>query len=605
MQQSVNDPAHDAVDSGSARQPRQPAARRQVAAAIPGRRPSARGRRQPHRRGHRRRLLGRQDQGPRGARGRPQTPGHVHRVHRAHRAPPPGVRGRRQLDRRGARRLLQRRPRLHPHRQLDHRDRQRPRDSGGRAHERPIGGRSRPHGAARRRQVRQRQLQGVGRPARRRRVGRQRAVRGPRPRDLAQRPRLPAVVRARQAAWRRSSVTGTTQRRGTKVHFKPDAQIFETLEYSFDTLAQRLRELAFLNPGVRITIDDERDGKKHEFHYDGGIVSFVTHLNKNKTVVNDKPIYMRGEKDGIIAEIALQWNDGYTETVYSFANNINTHEGGTHLSGFRAALTRTVNVYATKNNLAKDLNEGISGDDIREGLTTIVSVKIPRPQFEGQTKTKLGNTEVKGIVEAIVNDKLGRVPRGEPADRETDRGEGHRCGPRPRSGAQGARSRAAQGRARQQRAARQTRRLPGTRSRPVRDLHRRRRVGRRVGQAGPRPEVPGDPAHQGQDPERRTRAVRSHDRQRRNPRDDRGARLRHRQRRLRRRETAVPPHHHHDRRGRGRVAHPHAAADVLLPADARTHRAAATCTSRSRRCTARNAGSPRPTSRTTATSRRS
>ncbi len=202
-------------------------------------------------------------------------------------------------------------------------------------------------------------------------------------------------------------VAGTTKRRGTKVHFRPDAQIFETLDFSFDTLAQRLRELAFLNPGVRITIADEREEKRHEFHYDGGIVSFVTHLNKNKALVNDKPIFMRGEKDGIIAEIALQWNDGYTETVYSFANNINTHEGGTHLSGFRAALTRTVNVYASKNNLAKDLNEGISGDDIREGLICIISVKIPRPQFEGQTKTKLGNTEVKGIVEAIVNDRLG------------------------------------------------------------------------------------------------------------------------------------------------------------------------------------------------------
>jgi DNA gyrase subunit B len=209
--------------------------------------------------------------------------------------------------------------------------------------------------------------------------------------------------------------TGTTTRRGTKVHFKPDAQIFETLEYSFDTLAQRLRELAFLNPGVRIAIEDERDGKKHEFQYDGGIVSFVTHLNKNKTVVNDKPIYMRGEKDGIIAEIALQWNDSYSETIYSFANNINTHEGGTHLSGFRAALTRTVNVYASRNNLAKDLNEGISGDDIREGLTTIVSVKIPRPQFEGQTKTKLGNTEVKGIVETIINDRLGAYFEENPA----------------------------------------------------------------------------------------------------------------------------------------------------------------------------------------------
>jgi DNA gyrase subunit B len=201
-------------------------------------------------------------------------------------------------------------------------------------------------------------------------------------------------------------VTGTTKRRGTKVTFKPDPDIFETTVFSFDTLAQRLRELAFLNGGIVVTLDDERDGKSHRFHYDGGIVSFVQHLNKNKAAVNEKPIYMRGEKDGIDAEIALQWNDGYAETVYSFANNINTHEGGTHLSGFRAALTRTINSYATKNNLAKDLKESVSGDDIREGLTAVISVKIPHPQFEGQTKTKLGNTEVKGIVEAIVNDKL-------------------------------------------------------------------------------------------------------------------------------------------------------------------------------------------------------
>jgi DNA gyrase subunit B len=202
-------------------------------------------------------------------------------------------------------------------------------------------------------------------------------------------------------------VTGTTRRRGTKVTFKPDAEIFETTVYSFDTLAQRLRELAFLNGGIVITLDDERDGKNHKFHYDGGIVSFVEHLNKNKAAVNEKPIYMKGEKDGIEAEIALQWNDGYAETLYSFANNINTHEGGTHLSGFRSALTRTVNYYAGRNNLAKDLKESVSGEDIREGLTAVISVKIPHPQFEGQTKTKLGNTEVKGIVEAILNDKLG------------------------------------------------------------------------------------------------------------------------------------------------------------------------------------------------------
>jgi DNA gyrase subunit B len=211
-------------------------------------------------------------------------------------------------------------------------------------------------------------------------------------------------------------VTGTTQRRGTKVTFKPDGQIFETTDYSFDTLAQRLRELAFLNGGIVVAIDDERDGKSHKFQYDGGIGSFVQHLNKNKVVINEKPIFMKGDKDGIEAEIALQWNDGYSELVFSFANNINTHEGGTHLSGFRAALTRTINAYGVKNNLAKDLKDAsISGDDIREGLTGVISVKIPRPQFEGQTKTKLGNTEVKGIVEAIVNDKLSQYLEENPA----------------------------------------------------------------------------------------------------------------------------------------------------------------------------------------------
>ncbi len=203
-------------------------------------------------------------------------------------------------------------------------------------------------------------------------------------------------------------VTGTTKKRGTKITFKPDGQIFETTEYSFDTLAQRLRELAFLNGGVTITIQDERDGKSHRFLYEGGINSFVQYLNQNKSVVNDKPIYMHGDKDGIDVEIALQWNDSYAETVYTFANNINTHEGGTHLSGFRSALTRTINYYVGKNGLAKDLKDAnIGGDDIREGLIAVISVKIPRPQFEGQTKTKLGNTEVKGIVEAIVNDRLG------------------------------------------------------------------------------------------------------------------------------------------------------------------------------------------------------
>ncbi len=210
-------------------------------------------------------------------------------------------------------------------------------------------------------------------------------------------------------------ITGRTDKRGTKVTFKSDSRIFETTEFSFETLSQRLRELAFLNAGVTITITDERDGKSHKFLYEGGIREFVEFLNKAKTAVNEKPIYMTGDRDGINVEIALQWNDSYTETTYTFANNINTSEGGTHLSGFRAALTRTINAYASKNNLAEKLTESVTGDDIREGMIAVVSVKIPQPQFEGQTKTKLGNTAVKGIVENIVNDRLGAFLEQNPA----------------------------------------------------------------------------------------------------------------------------------------------------------------------------------------------
>jgi DNA gyrase subunit B len=210
-------------------------------------------------------------------------------------------------------------------------------------------------------------------------------------------------------------VTGTTEKRGTKVTFKPDPTVFETVDYTFETLSQRLRELAFLNAGVTIIIEDERDGKNHTFLYEGGIREFVEYLNTNRVAVNEKPIYMTGERDSIIVEIALQWNDSYSETTFSFANNINTTEGGTHMSGFRAALTRSINAYATKNGLADKLNDSVSGDDIREGMTAVISVKIPQPQFEGQTKTKLGNTEVKGIVEAIVNEKLGEFLEENPA----------------------------------------------------------------------------------------------------------------------------------------------------------------------------------------------
>jgi len=200
--------------------------------------------------------------------------------------------------------------------------------------------------------------------------------------------------------------TGITSQRGTKITFKPDPLIFETTSFSFDVLSQRLRELAFLNRGLQITIEDERDQKSHVFLYEGGIVSFVEHLNKAKTPIHPEVIYLQGSRDGIDIEIALQWNEGYAENVYAFANNINTIEGGTHLVGFKSALTRTLNAYAVANGLLKKDNEALQGEDVREGLTAIVSVKVPEPQFEGQTKTKLGNSEVKGTVEALLNDRL-------------------------------------------------------------------------------------------------------------------------------------------------------------------------------------------------------
>ena len=214
-------------------------------------------------------------------------------------------------------------------------------------------------------------------------------------------------------------VVGKTESRGTKVVFKADTEIFETTEFSFDILSQRLRELAFLNKGVFITIEDERTEKRHEFIYEGGIVSFVEFLNKNKTSLYAKPIYLQGERTFMAVEggekkeylvqieIALQYNDSYTENVFSFANNINTREGGTHLSGFRTALTRTINNYATKNLSAKEFKDNFKGEDLQEGLTAVISVKLPQPQFEGQTKSKLGNTNIKGMVEQLVGEKLG------------------------------------------------------------------------------------------------------------------------------------------------------------------------------------------------------
>src|SRR5438552_5967827 len=210
--------------------------------------------------------------------------------------------------------------------------------------------------------------------------------------------------------------TGKTRKRGTKITFKPDPQIFDTTEFVFDKLSERLREKAFLNKGIRITIQDEREEpeKSHEFYYRGGIAEFVKHLNKNKTVLHDKPIYFEKVGDALSIEVAIQYNDGYDEKVYSFANNINTVDGGTHLSGFRGAITRTINNYAESSGMTKNAKVVLSGDDVREGLVAIISVKIPQPQFEGQTKGKL-NSPVKGPVESFLNEKLGEFFEQNPA----------------------------------------------------------------------------------------------------------------------------------------------------------------------------------------------
>lgn len=201
-------------------------------------------------------------------------------------------------------------------------------------------------------------------------------------------------------------VTGRTDKRGTRIHFTPDDEIFNTYNFSFDILCRRLRELAFLNKGIAISIEDERSDEKLEFLYEGGIVSFIEYLNKRHTV-HHEPVFIEGIKNGVHIEVALQYNDTFMEKIFSFANNINTVEGGFHLIGFKAALTRTINQYASNGNVPKNLQMTLSGDDVREGLTAIISVKLKAPQFEGQTKTKLGNSEVKGFVESLIYEKLG------------------------------------------------------------------------------------------------------------------------------------------------------------------------------------------------------
>ena len=211
------------------------------------------------------------------------------------------------------------------------------------------------------------------------------------------------------------AVTGKTRRTGTKVHFRPDPEIFKNIDFSFDIISQRLRELAFLNKGLKILLEDERTDKSKEYYYKGGIVSFVEYLNKGRIAINKKPSYMEAEKEDVSMELSIQYNDTYAERIFSFANNIKTQEGGSHVVGLKSALTRTINQYASTANLPKNLQERISGEDAREGLTAVISIKLRSPQFEGQTKTKLGNSEVKGLVEALVNEKLGNFLEENPS----------------------------------------------------------------------------------------------------------------------------------------------------------------------------------------------
>ena len=258
---------------------------------------------------------------------------------------------------------------------------------------------------------------------------------------------------------------------GTTITFLPDPEIFDEVEFDFATLVERLRETAFLTRGLQIELIDERGaGERVEFHYEGGIVDFVAHLNENKDPLHRKTVFFENETDDGQVEVAMQWNSSYQESIFTFANNINTHEGGSHLSGFRSALTRTLNAYAREKGLLKEKDPNLSGEDVREGLTAVISVKLADPQFEGQTKTKLGNPPVEGLVKETVNRKLAEFLEENPGEGAADPHQGGRRRPRPRGRPQGARPDPAQVGARELDAARQARRLHASRTRRLAEL---------------------------------------------------------------------------------------------------------------------------------------
>ena len=360
---------------------------------------------------------------------------------------------------------------------------------------------------------------------------------------------------------------------GTEISFLPDTEIFLDVQYDYATLAERMRETAFLTRGLRITLTDERgEGQSEEFYAEGGLVDFVAHLNAAKDALHKKTIFIEGETDDGALEVAMQWNTGYQESLFSFANNINTTEGGSHLSGFRSALTRTLNAYAREKGMLKEKDPNLSGRRRARGPDRGRLGEAPGPAVRGPDEDQARQPADRGLRAGDRQPQARRVPRGEPRRRPPDRAQVDRLGPRPRRGPQGPRPDPPQVGARELDAAGQARRLQRPRPEPDRAVHRRGRLGRRLGQAGARSRDPGGAAAVRQDHQRREEPDRQGAGQRRGPEPDHGDRHR-RARGVRHRRGALPQARDHDRRGRRRRPHPDPDPDLLLPADAGADRA--------------------------------